>query len=226
MRTTPRLTPCLPCAACSSKRTSIEMTQIGRGRQCRHLMDDDLGLGVLNRLADGCLSSPSNWTVVAPSPRRSPARSACLVLAKPGDPAPQAAHERFANGAGRAGHEYAAREALRFGIDSTPPSRDRLAELLQRCGLTLAEQRTLGPETDGKPAWGRFCGWDGADLAGHLIAARSASYGSDFGRKLDRAMQIRLAIRCGSVAQPGGDLVVQAGELLLADPQRELAIGD
>ncbi len=50
----------------------------------------------------------------------------------------------------------AAGEPLRFGIDSTPPSRDRVAELLQSCGLALAEQRTLGPETDGKRAWGGF----------------------------------------------------------------------
>jgi methyltransferase (TIGR00027 family) len=50
----------------------------------------------------------------------------------------------------------AAGEPLRFGIDSTPPSRDRLSELLQSCGLTLAEQRTLGQETDGKRAWGGF----------------------------------------------------------------------
>lgn len=50
----------------------------------------------------------------------------------------------------------AAGEPLRFGIDSTPPSRDRLSELLQSCGLALAEQRTLGPEADGKRAWGGF----------------------------------------------------------------------
>jgi methyltransferase (TIGR00027 family) len=50
----------------------------------------------------------------------------------------------------------AAGEPLRFGVDSTPPSRERLAELLQSCGLTLVEQRTLGPETGGKRAWGGF----------------------------------------------------------------------
>ncbi|HZR98536.1 MAG TPA: SAM-dependent methyltransferase [Chloroflexota bacterium] len=50
----------------------------------------------------------------------------------------------------------AAGEPLRFGIDSTPPSRDRLSELLQSCGLALVEQRTLGQETDGKRAWGGF----------------------------------------------------------------------
>ena len=50
----------------------------------------------------------------------------------------------------------AAGEPLRFGIDSTPPSRDRLSALLQSCGLALAEQRTLGQETDGKHAWGGF----------------------------------------------------------------------
>jgi methyltransferase (TIGR00027 family) len=50
----------------------------------------------------------------------------------------------------------AAGEPLRFGVDSTPPSRDRLTELLQSCGLALAEQRTLGQEADGKRAWGGF----------------------------------------------------------------------
>lgn len=43
-------------------------------------------------------------------------------------------------------------ELLKFGVDSTPPSRERLAELLRSCGLTLSEQRTLGPETAGKRA--------------------------------------------------------------------------
>jgi methyltransferase (TIGR00027 family) len=50
----------------------------------------------------------------------------------------------------------AAGEPLRFGIDSTPPSRDRLGELLQSCGLALVEQRTFGQETSGKRAWGGF----------------------------------------------------------------------
>ena len=47
-------------------------------------------------------------------------------------------------------------EPLKFGIDSTPPSSERLAEFLQSCGLSLAEQRTLGEETSGKRAWGGF----------------------------------------------------------------------
>jgi methyltransferase (TIGR00027 family) len=47
-------------------------------------------------------------------------------------------------------------EPLKFGVDSTPPSRDRLAELLQPCGLSLVEQQTFGKETDGKRAWGGF----------------------------------------------------------------------
>jgi methyltransferase (TIGR00027 family) len=47
-------------------------------------------------------------------------------------------------------------EPLKFGIDSTPPSRARLAAFLQSCGLTLGEQRTLGQETDGQRAWGGF----------------------------------------------------------------------
>lgn len=47
-------------------------------------------------------------------------------------------------------------EPLKFGIDSTPPSSDRLAEFLQSCGLSLGEHRTLGQETEGKRAWGGF----------------------------------------------------------------------
>jgi methyltransferase (TIGR00027 family) len=50
----------------------------------------------------------------------------------------------------------AADEPLRFGIDSTPPSRERLSETLQACGLALSEQRTLGQESDGNRAWGGF----------------------------------------------------------------------
>jgi methyltransferase (TIGR00027 family) len=50
----------------------------------------------------------------------------------------------------------AAGEPLKFGIESTPPSRERLAALLRSCGLALGEQRTLGQETDGKRAWGGF----------------------------------------------------------------------
>jgi methyltransferase (TIGR00027 family) len=47
-------------------------------------------------------------------------------------------------------------EPLKFGVDSTPPSREHLAALLQSCGLSLSEQQTLGQETDGKRAWGGF----------------------------------------------------------------------
>jgi methyltransferase (TIGR00027 family) len=47
-------------------------------------------------------------------------------------------------------------EPLKFGIDSTPPSSERLAELLRSCGLSLDEQRTLGQETEGRRAWGGF----------------------------------------------------------------------
>ena len=50
----------------------------------------------------------------------------------------------------------AAGEPLKFGIDSTPPSHERVAELIQSCGLALSEQRTLGQETEGKRAWGGF----------------------------------------------------------------------
>jgi len=47
-------------------------------------------------------------------------------------------------------------EPLKFGVDSTPPSRERVAELLESCGLSLAEQVTLGDEQGGKRAWGGF----------------------------------------------------------------------
>ncbi len=47
-------------------------------------------------------------------------------------------------------------EPLRFGINSTLPSRERLAELLRSCGLSLVEQRTLGQETGENRAWGGF----------------------------------------------------------------------
>jgi len=50
----------------------------------------------------------------------------------------------------------AAGEPFEFGIDSTPPTRERLSELLQSCGLTLREQRTLGRETEQERAWGGF----------------------------------------------------------------------
>ena len=45
---------------------------------------------------------------------------------------------------------------MKFGIDSTPPSRERVDEFLKSCGLTLSEQRTLGQETNGNRAWGGF----------------------------------------------------------------------
>jgi len=63
----------------------------------------------------------------------------------------QALYWRYARAATKA-----AGEPLTFGIDSTPPSRQRLAEFLESCGLTLGEQRTLGQETEGKRAWGGF----------------------------------------------------------------------
>ncbi len=50
----------------------------------------------------------------------------------------------------------AAGEPLRFGIDSTPPSSERLAEFIRACGVSLGEQHTLGQETNGKRAWGGF----------------------------------------------------------------------
>jgi len=47
-------------------------------------------------------------------------------------------------------------EKLRFGVDSTPPSRERLVELLRSCGLALADQRTLGDDMPTRRAWGGF----------------------------------------------------------------------
>lgn len=47
-------------------------------------------------------------------------------------------------------------EPLKFGVDSTPPSRDRVAALLESCGLVLIEQRTAGQEVGGKRSWGGF----------------------------------------------------------------------
>jgi methyltransferase (TIGR00027 family) len=47
-------------------------------------------------------------------------------------------------------------EPLKFGVDSTPPSRERLAELLGSCGLSLTAQQTLGEETPRRRAWGGF----------------------------------------------------------------------
>jgi len=63
----------------------------------------------------------------------------------------QAPYMRYARAGTRA-----AGEPLRFGVDSRPPSRERLAELLESCGLALVEQRTLGQETGGQRAWGGF----------------------------------------------------------------------
>ena len=63
----------------------------------------------------------------------------------------QALYWRYARAGTRA-----AGEPLKFGIDSTPPSGERLAELLRSCGLSLGEHRTLGKEMEGKRAWGGF----------------------------------------------------------------------
>jgi O-methyltransferase involved in polyketide biosynthesis len=63
----------------------------------------------------------------------------------------QALYWRYA----RAGTRTAG-EPLKFGINSTPPSSERLAEFIQSCGLSLGEHRTLGHEAEGKRAWGGF----------------------------------------------------------------------
>jgi methyltransferase (TIGR00027 family) len=43
-----------------------------------------------------------------------------------------------------------------FGIDNTPPVRERVAAFLESCGLSLEEQRNFGPETDRKRALAGF----------------------------------------------------------------------
>jgi methyltransferase (TIGR00027 family) len=47
-------------------------------------------------------------------------------------------------------------EPLKFGVDSTPPLRHRVGELVGSNGLALLEQRTLGRETEAERAWGGF----------------------------------------------------------------------
>lgn len=50
----------------------------------------------------------------------------------------------------------AGREPLKFAIDSTLPSVRHLTDLLQSCGLSMVEQRTLGEEINGKRILGGF----------------------------------------------------------------------
>jgi methyltransferase (TIGR00027 family) len=47
-------------------------------------------------------------------------------------------------------------EPWRFGIDNTPPARERVAAFLKSCGLSLEEQRNFGPETGRKRAMAGF----------------------------------------------------------------------
>ncbi|MEA2670563.1 MAG: hypothetical protein QOG45_783, partial [Chloroflexota bacterium] len=47
-------------------------------------------------------------------------------------------------------------EPFRFGIDSAPPVRERVAAFLESCGLALEEQRNFGPETHRKHAMAGF----------------------------------------------------------------------
>jgi methyltransferase (TIGR00027 family) len=47
-------------------------------------------------------------------------------------------------------------EPFRFGIDTTPPARQRVAAFLESYGLSLEEQRGFGEETDRTPAKGGF----------------------------------------------------------------------
>jgi methyltransferase (TIGR00027 family) len=48
-------------------------------------------------------------------------------------------------------------ETWRFGIDSTPPVRPRVAAFVANCGLELVEQRNFGHETERKRADAGFC---------------------------------------------------------------------
>ena len=47
-------------------------------------------------------------------------------------------------------------EPWRFGIDNSPPVRDRVAALVESCGLSLEEQLNFGQEGDGKRATAGF----------------------------------------------------------------------
>ncbi len=47
-------------------------------------------------------------------------------------------------------------EPWRFGIDNTPPVRERVAAFLENCGLVLEEQRNFGPETERQRAMAGF----------------------------------------------------------------------
>jgi O-methyltransferase involved in polyketide biosynthesis len=47
-------------------------------------------------------------------------------------------------------------EPWRFGLDNTPPARERVASFLKECGLSLDEQYNIGSETRGKRALGGF----------------------------------------------------------------------
>jgi O-methyltransferase involved in polyketide biosynthesis len=47
-------------------------------------------------------------------------------------------------------------EPWKFGIDNTPPVRERISTFLESCGLSLEEQRNFGPETDRKRVMAGF----------------------------------------------------------------------
>src|SRR5436309_15648788 len=63
----------------------------------------------------------------------------------------QALYWRFARMSTRA-----ASEPLKFGIESLPPTRERLAELLQPCGLSLVQHHIRGNEGGKGRGWGRW----------------------------------------------------------------------
>jgi hypothetical protein len=56
----------------------------------------------------------------------------------------------------RKNEHRAASEPLKFGIESRPSTKERLAELLQPCRLSLVEQHILGKEAGKERAWGGF----------------------------------------------------------------------
>ena len=57
-------------------------------------------------------------------------------------------------------------ETLKFGVDNTPPSRQRLAELLRSCGLSLADQRYPRRRHADSACLGRLRDRDGGKVVG------------------------------------------------------------
>ena len=85
-------------------------------------------------------------------------------------------------------------EPLKFGVDSTPPSRERLAELLRSCGLSLADQRILGDDTPRRADVTR----QARHALGELIL--------DYQRRYPRALHVRPHSAFTSTECPGREL--------------------